>query len=148
MLTKQKRRAERTLQAQALTRQAYKDKLLLILSAAITRLFMVKLAELNGRTKWVRHWASEVDRLINMDFVLAVLAPIKGNWDKRKAMRETLDDIRLVEVPYCRAAGRCLTKVYKLKEIKKDLPAGVEDEFYEMVYEIAERALSPDDGEE
>ena len=148
VLTKQERRAERIVRAMAFTRQAYKDKMLGHLIGAVGHFFMVKLAERNGQTKWVQHWNSEVDRLVNMEFVVAVLAPIKGHWDRRKAIQETVEDIRAAELRFCRAAGNYLARVYKLKKIKKDLPAGVEAEFYAMVQEAAERALSPEDGGE
>lgn len=132
----------------AFTRQAYKDKMLGHLIGAVGHFFMVKLAELNGHTKWVQHWKSEVDRLVNMEFVVAVLAPTKGKWDKRKAIHETVEDVRSTEARYGRAAGNYLKKVYRLKKIKEDLPAGVEEEFYAMVHEAAERALCPEEGEE
>jgi hypothetical protein len=144
MLTKQQRRAERILRAMAFNRQTFTDKLQFILSGALTHYYMVELARLNGQTKWVQHWKNEVERLINFDTVQVLVANIKGKWDKKKALEESLSDVRTADSGYRRIAANYVAKVYQLKKTKQNLPAGVEDEFYEMVHETAERALRPD----
>ena len=78
MLTKQKRQAKKILRAMAFNRQTFTDKLQFILSGALTHYYMVQLAQLNGQTKWVQHWKTEVDRLINFDTVQVLIANIKG----------------------------------------------------------------------
>lgn len=146
MVTKIRERVpERVLRAMAFDRKTFKDKTLGILSGAITHFFMVKLAKLNGQTKWVQHWENELDRLVNMDFFVAILTEIKGKWDKRKAIGETLDDIRNAEKRYKRVAANYITKLYKLNKLNQDLPEGVEIPFYEMVDQATENALNPED---
>jgi hypothetical protein len=133
----------------AFDRKSFKDKLQFTLAAAITHFYMTQLAERNGQTKWVRHWHSEVDRLINMDTVFVLVSNIKGKWDKRKALSEALADVRASDGGYRRAAVNYVVKVYKLKKVDRQLPAGIEEEFYRMVQEAAESALSaPADAED
>lgn len=100
------------------------------------------MAELNGQGKWVQHWKGEFDRLINMEFVVTAITEIKGHWDKRKAIAETLADLAAADKRYRTAAANYVAKVYKLKKVKKDLPDGVQDEFLDMVREATESALS------
>jgi hypothetical protein len=135
--------AERIRLAMALDRKSFKSKVLGILGGAITHYYMVKLATLNRQTKWVQHWSSEVDRLINADFVIAVDTEIKGKWDKRKAITETLVYVAAGDHRYRTTAANYVAKVYKRKKINQDLPTGVEKSFYEMVQQATERALSP-----
>ena len=140
--------ADRVLQTMAFNRKSFKDRTLSILSGAITHFHMVQLAQLNHQSKWVQHWRSEIDRLVNMDFVVAILTEIKGKWDKRKAIQETLADIRSAEHRYINAAANYVAKVYKLKKIHRLVPQGIAEEFYDMVNEATESALSPDSVEE
>jgi len=135
--------AERVFQAMAFDRKTFKDKTLGILSGAITHFYMSKLAVANRQTKWVQHWQTEVDRLINMDFVVAILTEIKGKWDKQKAIGETLADVEAGKHRYRTAAINYVTKVYKLKKIKKDLPEDVDEEFLKLVRDAVDEALSP-----
>jgi hypothetical protein len=106
---------------------------------------MVKLATLNHQTKWVRHWQTEIDRLINMDTVRVLVSDIKGKWDKKKALAESLADVRAADRGYRRVAANYVAKVYKLKKINQQLPAGVDEPFYALVQQAAEAALSPGD---
>lgn len=128
----------------AFDRKTFKDKLQDVLGGAITHFYMVQLAELNGQTKWVQHWSSEVDRLINMDAVRVLVSAIKGNWNKRKALQESLADVQAADLGYRRVAANYVKKVYKLKKLAHDLPVGAAIEFYAMVAQAAEEALSPD----
>ena len=126
----------------AYDRKTFKNKLLGTLSGAVTHFYMVQFAELNGQTKWVQHWKGEIDRLLNMEFVVTAITEIKGTWDKRKAIAETLADLAAADKRYRTAAANYVAKVYKLKKLKKDLPTGVEQEFHDMVHEATESALS------
>jgi hypothetical protein len=131
--------------AMAFDRKTFKNRLQDILGGAITHFYMVKLAELNRQAKWVSHWRGELDRLINMDTVRILVSEIKGNWDKRKALGESLRDVQAADAGYRRVAANYIVKVYGLKKINRQLTAEVEAEFYSMVREAAERALTPDE---
>jgi len=126
----------------AFDRKTFRDKLLDILGGAITHYYMVKLAELNNQTKWVEHWNTEVDRLINMDTVRVLVTPIKGTWDKSRALQQSLQEVQGAEAGYRKVAANYVAKVYKLKKIKQDLAAGVENDFYKMVQLAAQSALN------
>jgi hypothetical protein len=126
----------------AFDRKTFKDKLQDILGGALTHYYMVKLAELNEQTKWVQHWMSEVDRLINMDTVRFLVSRTKGKWDKRKALQESLDDVRAADSGYRKVAANYVARVYRLKKIDQDLPASVDEQFLAMVQQAAEDALN------
>jgi hypothetical protein len=128
----------------AFDRKTFKDKLLGVLSGAITHFYMVKLATQNRQTKWVQHWKTEIDRLVNLDTVTILVSEIKGHWDKGKALAESIRDVRSADSGYRRVAANYVARVYQLKKLRKDLPQGIEAEFYAMIEEAAERALSPD----
>src|SRR3984893_12704957 len=125
--------AQRMRPLMAFDRKPFRDKLRDILGGAITHYFMGELAELNGQTKWVHHWNTEVDRLVNMDTVRVLVTPIKGNWDKMRALQQSLQEVQGAEGGYRKIAANYVAKVYKLKRIKQDLVAEVEKEFYQMV---------------
>lgn len=128
----------------AYDRKTFKNKLLGTLSGAITHFYMVKLAELNGQTKWVQHWKAEIDRLINMEFVVTAITEIKGKWDKRRAIAETLADLEAADKRYRTAAANYVAKVYKLKKLNKELSPSVEDAFHALVHQASESALKSD----
>lgn len=138
---KNARAAERIIHAMAFDRNTFKDKLQDILGGALTHFYMVKLAELNGQTKWVQHWANEVDRLINMDAVRVMVSQTKGKWDKRKALHQSLADVQAADHGYRRVASNYVAKVYRLKKIKEDLLAGLEDQFLDMVQHAVDDSL-------
>src|SRR5438132_11211259 len=82
-------RIERMIEKMAFDRKTFKDKLQDILGAALTHFYMVKLARLNSQTKWVQHWETELDRLVNMDAVRVLVSATKGRWDKERALAES-----------------------------------------------------------
>lgn len=125
----------------AFDRRTFKNKLQDILSTALTHYYMTKLAELNRQSKWVQHWKTEIDRLINMDTVRVLVSDIKGNWDKCKALAESLRDVQAADAGYRRVAANYVAKVYRLKRLDKELPVGIEGAFYQMVVEAAESVL-------
>jgi hypothetical protein len=128
----------------AFDRKTFKDRLQDILGGAITHFYMVKVAELNGETRWVQHWLTELDRLINMDVVRILVSQTKGKWDKRKALKESVADIRAADQGYRRVAANYVAKVYRLKKIRTELPGGMEKEFHDMLDAAVEHALRPD----
>ena len=126
----------------AFDRKTFKDKLQDILGGALTHFFMVEFAVVNKQTKWVKHWQTEVERLVNMDTVRVLVSEIKGSWDKSKALAESLADIEAAEAGYRRVAANYVAKVYKLKKINKKVPAEIQKGFYDMVKQTAEDALT------
>lgn len=126
-------------------RKTFKDKLQDVLGGALTHFYMVRLAEQNDQTKWVRHWTTEIDRLINMDTVRVLVSAIKGRWDKHKALAEALADVQAADAGYRRVAANYVKKVYRLKKMDDRLPAQAEQEFYDLVQQAAAETLTPDE---
>jgi hypothetical protein len=127
----------------AYDRKGFKNKLLGTLSGAITHFYMVKFAERNGQTKWVEHWRTEIDRLVNMDLVVTLVSEIKGKWDKKRALEESLADVQAADRRYRTAAAHYVARVYSIKKLSKNLAPGVETEFFDLVRQAVESALSP-----
>src|SRR5438445_3832140 len=100
----------RMMQKIALKRKGFKDKLLETLGAALMHFYMVKLAEQNQQTKWVQHWRTEIDRLVNMDTVRVLISTTKGHWDRRKALGESLADVRTADSGYRRIAANYVAR--------------------------------------
>ena len=132
----------------AYDRKTFKSRMLGVLSGALTHYYMIELAANNKQTKWVDHWSSELERLINLDLVTIVVTAIKGRWDKRKAVSETLADLASEDRSYRRIAANYVAKVYRLKKLDRQLPADVQDAFYAMVEESVARALAAQDLED
>lgn len=137
--------AARVADAMAFDRKSFKNKLLGILGGAITHYYMVQFARLNKQSKWVQHWEGEVDRLVNMDFVVVAVSEIKGRWDKNKAIDETLADVAAADKRYRTVAANYVARVYKLKKVNKELPAAAEAAFFATVAQATTAALRPDE---
>jgi hypothetical protein len=102
---------------------------------------MIQLAERNRQSKWVHHWRGEIDRLLNLDFVVMLVSEIKGRWDKRRALQETLEDLAAADQRYRTVAANYVSKVFGLKKLQRELPANLAEEFRSMVKEAADRGL-------
>jgi hypothetical protein len=126
----------------AFSRKTFKDRLLAVLSGAVTHFYMVELARRNNQTKWVQHWMNELDRLLNMDFIFMLVSEIRGRWDKRKALAETLEDLQAADRRYRTVAANYVARVYRLKKQRRDLPPELTNQFHRMVWEAAERGLA------
>jgi hypothetical protein len=131
----------------AFDRKTFKDKLQDVLGGALTHYYMTRLAIHNKQSKWVRHWQNEIDRLIHMDMVRILVSHIKGTWDKRKALAESLADVRAADRGYRRVAANYVARVYSLKKVRQDLPDDVDADFYRMIQQAAEAALRPAEAE-
>jgi hypothetical protein len=146
MVTQKRDRTVKLL-AMAFNRKDFKNKLQDTVAAALTHFYMVNLAQLNHQTKWVQHWQTEIDRLVNMDMVRTLVSEINGHWDKRRALDESIQDVQAADTGYRRVAVNYVKKVYQLKKIQQQPPTDAANVFYTMVSEAAERALTPDDME-
>jgi hypothetical protein len=62
--------------------------------------------------------AVEIDRLIHMDTVRILVSEVKGNWDKTKALAESIRDVQAADSGYRRVAANYIAKVYQLKKIQ------------------------------
>src|SRR2546422_9159334 len=100
------RSTEELLTAMAYDRETFKDKVEEKAGGALLEHYKACLARATRQTKWVEHWETEVDRLLNTELVVVLLHSIKGFKDRKKAAREVLDHLRSLDTRYRRAAER------------------------------------------
>lgn len=134
--------AERVLRTMAYDRQTFKNRVMEKIDGAIVEFYKHHLAELNGQTKWVNHWRGEVDRLLHMELPIVLLRPIKGKWDRRRAVREVIAELRAVDAGYRRLAENVIKRYYGLKKISRPLPEELTAAFYAPVDQAVEEALA------
>lgn len=133
----------RRLLTMAYDRRTFKDRVLEKLSGALGHHYMAALAELNRQTEWVQHWRGEIERLVFIELGLVLESPIKGNWNRQRAVNEVIEELRAVDPNFRRRAENVAKRYYGLKKIARALPAGVDTEFYNMVNEAVAEALQP-----
>lgn len=129
-----KTRLARLIMAMALDRKSFKDKIFNLCDGALEHFFCVKLAQLNSQKEWVQHWSTEVARMVGPDVRRILRKETKGRWDKKKAVQEALEEVKLLsEVRLKREADAYIQDVYALPRVNLNLPLDVSKEFYEMV---------------
>lgn len=72
-------------------RKTFDKKITEKIVGALREFTKYKTAELNNQTKWVQHWKTEVDRLINIEFIDIYKSPIKGFKNKEKVLLEIIN---------------------------------------------------------
>ena len=112
------RLAKRMLLAMAWDRKTFKSRLFWLLQGALEHYYRVQFAKLNGQTKWVQHWRTEVERMIGPDVLDVLWTQTKGRWDTSKAVDEVLVMLHQEE-DQCRS--RALAYVAKVFSIWKPL---------------------------
>ncbi len=122
----------------AYDRKTFKERVTEKIDGALEEFYTARLAELNGQKKWVEHWLAEVDRLLFLELRRVLRRPIKGRWDRRKAVSEVIQELRHVDAAYRRSVAKDVLEYYGMKKLKKPLPPEVTDEFYALV----ERAVN------
>jgi hypothetical protein len=126
----------------AYDRQTFKNRVMEKIDGALVEFYKFTLALLIGKIKWVEHWKNEVSRLLQMELVTVLLRPIKGRWDRRKAIGEVIAELRAADSGYRRFAENVLKRYYGLKKITRELPPEATDEFYAMVDQSVNDALT------
>jgi hypothetical protein len=117
----------------AYDRATFKNRVMEKIDGALVECYKAALAELNGQTKWVQHWRNEVERLLFIELHTVLVRPIKGRWDRRRAISEVIAELRAADAGYRRVAEGAIKRYYGLKRIGKRLPDEVTGEFYAMV---------------
>lgn len=125
----------------AYDRQTFKNRAMEKIDGALLEFYKARLAELNGQTKWIKHWKGEVERLVYLELQAIVLRPIKGYWDRRKAVNEVVAELRTADFGYRRVAENTFKRYYGLSKIRQKLPPEVTDEFYGMVTAAVDETL-------
>lgn len=126
---------EDILTAMAYNREEFKNKLEEKIGGALLEHYKAALAAGAGQTRWVRHWESEVDRLIGSELVVVLLHSIKGFKDRRKAAAEVVQHLRGLDEQYRRAAQRVVKRDYALKKLATKITDEATERFYDLVQE-------------
>jgi hypothetical protein len=126
----------------ARTRSAFKDKIVGHLSGAIGEFYKARLAAKNGQLRWVAHWSTEAERLINYTLVAEVLHTVKGFTDRRKAFAEAAKEIRRDDARYRRYAEGAVKRDFQLTKLRAGLDATDTQDFWVLVHAAVEPALT------
>jgi hypothetical protein len=126
------------LKAMAYNREQFKDRVEEKVGGALLEYYKAALASLHQQTRWVEHWQSEVDRLIDTELVVVLLHSIKGFKDRKKAAQEVIEHLHGIDERYRRAAGRIVKRDYGLKRPAAPIPEEIAEQFYQRVEETIE----------
>jgi len=137
-MTRANTRAEDILTAMAYKREDFKNKVGEKVGGALFEYYKATLASASGQTRWVQHWRAEVKRLIETELVIALLHPIRGFKDRKKAARAIIAEIQAIDAQYRRAAEQTIQRDYGLKRLR----AQITDKDTENLYQMVERVLA------
>ena len=126
------------LTAMAYNRETFKDRVEEKIGGALLEYYKAVLGRLNRQTRWVEHWQSEAERLINTELAVVLLHSIKGFRDRRKAVREVLQHLRDSDRQYRQAAERTVERDYRLKKLRSPITDADTERFYQMVQRIVD----------
>ena len=125
----------------AYARDDFKNKVEEHLSGALLEFYKARLAQKNGQIRWVEHWMGEVRRLLELSLVAALLHPIRGFRDRRKALNEAIDEIKAVDAGYRRTAENVIKRDYGLAKARRRVDDEDTSAFWEMVANATAPAL-------
>jgi hypothetical protein len=133
------RAAARIRSAIAYPREDFKNKVEEHLSGALLEFYKARLAQKNGQIRWVEHWMGEVRRLLELSLVAALLHPIRGFRDRRKALDEAIEEMRAIDSGYRRTAENVVKRDYGIAKLRRRL----EDEDTLAFWEMVETTVAP-----
>jgi hypothetical protein len=137
------RAAARILSGMAYAREDFKNKVEEHLSGALLEFYKARLAQKNGQFRWVDHWLGEVRRLLELSLVAALIHPIRGFRDRRKAFEEATFEMKAVDAGFRRAAENTVKRDYKITKLKRRVDDEDQAAFWEMVEVAATPVLTP-----
>ena len=135
-------RARDILTAMAYKREDFKNKVGEKIGGALFEYYKATLASATGQTRWVQHWRSEVQRLIQTELVIALLHPIRGFKNRKKAVREMIEEIQAIDAQYRRAAEQTIQRDYGLKKLRAQITDEDTERFYQMVQRVIQMHTS------
>ena len=134
---------EKLLTAMAYNRNDFKDKVEEKLGGALMEHYKAVLATRNHQTRWVRHWQTEVNRLIRTDLVVVLLHAIKGFKDCRKAAADVVQHLRAVDDQYRRAAAHTVRHDYGLDAPRAPITDEDMEDFHRRVQTVIDTSTEP-----
>lgn len=112
-------------------RDQYKENLARHLYGGLREYCKLTCALKNGQTNYTVHWATEVERLIEKEFPLALIRPTKFK-DKRKAALEEIEAVKSLEKSARRYGENAVRKDFGLTKIET-LDDSDLDQFWALV---------------
>lgn len=137
-----KRVAAHIVEAIAYKRQDFVNKVQEYVGGAYVDFYMQRLATKNGQTEWVQHWQTEVRNLLERNLVAALIHPIKGFSDRRKAFDAAMAELRARDASYRLVATNTIKPDYGLPKLKVHLDDQDEADFWAAVAHAVEPALN------
>jgi hypothetical protein len=131
--------AARIRSAMAYAPEDFKNKVEEHLSGALLEFYKARLAQKNGQIRWIEHWMGEVSRLLERSLVAALLHPIRGFRDRRKALDEAIEEIKAIDAGYRRTAENVVKRDYGMAKLRRRL----DDEDANAFWEMVETAVAP-----
>jgi hypothetical protein len=128
------------LHALAYSRQQFKDRVEEKVGGALLEFYKAECAQVNGFSRWVEHWRSEVQRLL-AELQVVLLHEIRGFKDRRKAYAQVIGYLQAKDSSYRRVARATVARDFRVKKLAHAVPDGAAEAFYRMVQENAEIAL-------
>jgi hypothetical protein len=123
----------------AYAREDFKNKVEEHLSGALLEFYKARLAQKNAQIRWVEHGMGEVRRLLELSLVAALLHPIRGFRDRRKALDEAIEELKAIDSGYRRTAENVIKRDYRVTKLRKRL----DDEDAVAFWELVETAVAP-----
>lgn len=119
----------------AYSRTEFKNKIEEKIGGAFYEYLKAAYTKTNGETRWVDHWNSEVDRLLDTELVVVLLhtATFKN---RLKATTEVIIELKKVTNNYKASAKKQLELSYFKKPFKKDLDEKQIQSFFDRVEKI------------
>lgn len=134
---------EKLLTAMAYTRHEFKNKVEEKVGGALLEHYQAVLATRNQQTRWVRHWQTEVNRLVDSELAVVLLHAIKGFKDRRKAAAEVIQHLHAVDDQYRRAAAHVVRRDYGLDALRAPISDEDTEAFHRLVQDVIETYTEP-----
>lgn len=128
--------AQRALLAMAYDRRAFVNKVQEHLGGALLEFYKAQSATKNGQTRWVKHWRSEVEQLLEHGLVTALLHPIRGFTDRRKAFDLAAREIQVSDASYRTTAQNQVKRDFRLKRLRVELDDQDTKAFWRKVEDV------------
>jgi hypothetical protein len=139
---KVERVAARIVELMAYKRRDFVNKVQEYVGRAYIEFYTQRLATKNGQTEWVQHWQTEVRNLLERNLVAALIHPIRGFTDRRKAFDAAMAELRARDASYRVVATNTIKRDYGLGNLKVHLDDQDEADFWANVAHAVEPALN------
>ena len=125
----------------AYDRQTFKDRVEEHVIGAYIEFYKARLAQKNGKTKWVQHWMTEVRNLLDRALFATIKHDVRGFKDKRKAIDQVIASVRGKDDSFRRSAEFIIKRDFQVTKLPVHLDQHDYDTFWSRVESTVEAAL-------